>query len=94
MSQMINWEEVVKDLSRRMVKQDWDKFISLKPPAPQMPQMPPDMQEPESAMPPVAEAPPVMSVPLEQRLAAQAPLEGKEAIMDLASNPQALAQLM
>jgi len=94
MSQMINWEEVVKDLSRRMVKQDWDKFISLKPPAPQMPQMPPDMGEPDSAMPPVAEAPPVMSVPLEQRLAAQAPLEGKEAIMDLASNPQALAQLM
>lgn len=94
MSQMINWEEVVKDLSRRMVKQDWDKFISLKPPAPQMPQMPQMPEEPESAMPPVAEAPPVMSVPLEQRLAAQAPLEGKEAIMDLASNPQALAQLM
>lgn len=102
MSEMINWEEVMKDLARRMVKQDWDKFLKIQPQQPQgMPAMPPGMP-PEQALPPEAamgatppvEQPPVMSVPLEQRLAAQAPLEGKEAIMSLASNPQQLAQLL
>jgi len=101
MSQMINWEEVIKDLARRMVKQDWDKFIKLQQPTPQMPPMPEGMP-PEQALPPEAmmgatppvEQPPVMSVPLEQRLAEQLPLEGKQAMVDLASNPQQLAQLV
>jgi len=101
MSQMINWEEVIKDLARRMVKQDWDKFIKLQQPMPQMPPMPEGMP-PEQALPPEAmmgatppvEQPPVMSVPLEQRLAEQLPLEGKQAMVDLASNPQQLAQLV
>lgn len=100
MSEMINWEEVMKDLARRMVKQDWDKFLTLKPKAqtPMMPEgmptqdVPPEMLD--SAMPPLAEAPPVATVPLEQRLAQQAPVEGKQAIMDFVSNPQQLAQLL
>jgi hypothetical protein len=102
MSQMINWEEVIKDLARRMVKQDWDKFVRLQPPAPPMPpegMLPPGMPPgatPEEMMgaTPQLEQPPVMSVPLEQRMAEQVPLEGKEAIMSLASDPQQLAQLL
>lgn len=101
MSQMINWEEVIKDLARRMVKQDWDKFIKLQQPMPQMPPMPegmpPGQELPPEALPgatPPLEQPPVMSVPLEQRLAEQLPLEGKQAMVDLANNPQQLAQLV
>jgi hypothetical protein len=97
MSQMVNWEEVMKDLARRMVKQDWEKFVKLAPPQPPMPQMPPEAE----GMPPEAvgatlpvEQPPELSVPLEQRLAAKAPLEGKNAIMQAVSDPQLLAQFL
>lgn len=99
MSQMVNWEEVMKDLARRMVKQDWEKFVQLKPAAPagMPPGMPPEAQLPPEAVGatlPVEQAPPELSVPLEQRLAAKAPLEGKQAIMNAVADPALLAQFV
>ena len=95
MSQMVNWEEVMKDLARRMVKQDWDKFLVLgQQQAPMMPPeaMPPEMMGANPGMTPPP-LPPEMSVPVEQRLANAAPLEGKQALLSMAQNPQQLAQL-
>jgi hypothetical protein len=104
MSQMLNWEEVMKDLSRRMVKQDWDKFLVLQqkspePPAPQgMPTVPqgmPPVPPPEAnlGMTPTPPLPPELSVPVEQRLAEAAPLEGKQALLAMAQNPEQLSKL-
>jgi hypothetical protein len=96
MSQMVNWEEVMKDLARRMIKQDWDKFINLG--TQQAAPMPPEMQNSatppqQDMMPPMPPAPPELSIPVEQRLAAEAPLEGKQAMMQMMGNPEVMNQL-
>ena len=94
MSEMVNWEEVMKDLARRMIKQDWDKFIKLGQSAPPMPpEATPPQNLPQDVPTPLPPAPPEMSIPVEQRLASQAPLEGKQAIMQMMGNPEQLQQL-
>ena len=70
-AKFINWKEAIKDLARRFMKQDWEKFVMLpeEQPAPvpgeeelaveamgQQQQMPPGM---EGGMPPGAAMPPV-----------------------------------
>ena len=91
MSEMVNWEEVMKDLARRMIKQDWDKFIKLGQPAPLMP---PEATSPQNLPQDVpVQLPPELSVPVEQRLASQAPLEGKQAMLQMMGNPEQLQQL-
>lgn len=99
MGEMINWEEVMKDLARRMIKQDWDKFIKLTPSTPSTPDMPvmPTEATPQQnsmeVLPQLPPPPPEMSVPVEQRLANQAPLEGQQALMQMMGNPEQLQQL-
>ena len=94
MSEMVNWEEVMKDLARRMIKQDWDKFIKLGQPTPQMPtEATPPQNLQQDVLPPLPPVPPEMSIPVEQRLASQAPLEGKQAMMQMMGNPEQLQQL-
>jgi hypothetical protein len=96
MSQMVNWEEVMKDLARRMIKQDWDKFINLG--TQQAAPMPSGIQDSatppqQDIQPPMPPAPPEFSIPVEQRLAAEAPLEGKQAMMQMMGNPEVMNQL-
>lgn len=101
MSQMINWEEVLKDLARRLVKQDWEKYLKLNGAS-----MQPDIQEgipPEQvvqeemmqqqAPPPQQAAPPQSTVPIEQRLAEGAPPDVQQAILQATSDPNTLAKL-
>ena len=96
MSEMVNWEEVMKDLARRMIKQDWDKFINLG--TQQAAPMPPELQNPatppqQDIQPQLPPAPPELSIPVEQRLASEAPLEGKQAMMQMMGNPEVMNQL-
>ncbi len=102
MSQMMNWEEVLKDLARRLVKQDWEKYLSLNGQQQVIPEemgantLPeegtsPEVMPQEQALPP---AQPASTVPLEQRLAEGMPPDVQQSLAQAVGDPQKLAQLL
>lgn len=99
MSEMVNWSEVMKDLARRLVKQDWDKYLKLDATPPQT-TLPvdnasvPTQSEAPPTLPPEATAIPEVAIPLEQRMAQGAPPDSQMAIQEAATNPELLNRLV
>jgi hypothetical protein len=85
MSQYINWKEVMKDLARRMLRQDWERYVVLPEEQPQQPQEAPQ-PSPEELM---------MMQQMEQQQAQQNPTGNPDAdkfINQLGQSPEAAAQ--
>jgi hypothetical protein len=91
LSQFINWQEAVKDLSRRFLKQDWEKFLKI--PEPQPPVMSPDQGQPPMGQQLPPEALPPGALPPDQ--GQQMQFKDSQAFADqLSQNPEQAVNLI